>query len=198
MILKFHPTPDPIPDEQLLVRLQQGDRQALEVLYLRYSPLLLRYFHRLLWRDRQRAQDALQDLFMKIVENPNRIDASRKFSTWIYSTAHNYCKNAWRHQQVRGNAVHPDLVNAHTLHIQTDPSGDSTRFEKALERILAEEGEEARALLSMRYDLELPVADIAAVLQIPEGTVRSRLFNLKSRLAQSLAAYKHLLDSSTM
>lgn len=152
----------------------------------------------MLWRDRQRAQDALHDVFMKIVEKPHRIDASRKFSTWIYSTAHNYCKNVWRHQQVRSNAVHPDLVNAHTLHIQADPSGDSTRFEQALERILAEEGEEARALLSMRYDLELPVADIAAVLQIPEGTVRSRLFNLKSRLAQSLAAYKHLLDSSTM
>src|SRR6478752_1050031 len=88
-------------DEELMRLLQRGEEQALVHLYDRYGRKLLRYFHRMLWRDETRAQDFLQDLFMKVMEHPNHFNSDRKFSTWLYSVAHNMCKNEYRKQKLR-------------------------------------------------------------------------------------------------
>lgn len=182
-----------LPDEELIIRLQAGEGRALEELYRRYSPLLLRYLYRMLWQDRARAQDALHDVFIKIIEKPERMDADRKFSTWIYSVAHNLCKNEYRKEAFRlasmnGHLV-PDIV------MPTEGSSlDRRSFHNALAVMLREEGEEMRTMLVLRYELDMSFAEISDVVDCPEGTVKSRLFYLKKRLAQALDAYKIILE----
>jgi RNA polymerase sigma-70 factor (ECF subfamily) len=182
-----------MPDEDLIVRLQSGEGRALEELYRRYSPLLLRYFYRMLWQDKARAQDALHDVFMKIIEKPERVDARRRFSTWVYSVSHNLCKNEYRRESFK-NASLNGYRMPHAIQATEGAAIDGQSFRDALDLILGDEGEDARTMLVLRYELEMSFAEIGAVLDAPEGTVKSRLFYLKKRLAGSLETYKTILE----
>jgi RNA polymerase sigma-70 factor (ECF subfamily) len=73
-----------LSDEALMEKASQGSERALEVIYHRYSQPLLRYFYRMLWQDRAKAEDFLHDLFIRVLDNQATFDSSRKFSTWLY------------------------------------------------------------------------------------------------------------------
>lgn len=180
-------------DEELVTRLQTGESDSLNELYRRYSHLLLRYFYRMLWQDRSRAQDALHDVFVKLIENPERVNAERRFATWIYSVAHNLCKNEYRHHTVKMKAMNGHAVET-TVPAQAGASIDRKAFQDALEVVLREEGEDARSIIVLRFELEMSFAEIGRVLDLPEGTVKSRLFYLKKHLAQVLEPYKMIIE----
>ncbi len=182
-----------LSDEQLMERAQGGSDRALEEIYQRYSRPLLRYFFRMLWQDRERAEDFLHDTFVKILERPEYYDASKKFSTWIYSVAHNMCKNEYRKQAFRKAMNHHSNDNT-VLHESVSFDMDRKQFQNSLEEVLKDEDEETRTMFVMRYELEMNFAEIADVVQCPEGTVRSRLFNLRKRLAIKLDHYKTVLE----
>ncbi len=181
-----------LSDKELMEKAQGGSDRALEEIYQRYSRPLLRYFFRMLWQDRSRAEDFLHDVFVKILEKPERFDSSRKFSTWIYSVAHNMCKNEYRKQSFR------QAMNRHSHEegVEEKVSGemDQRKFQHSLEEILKTEDEETRTMFVMRYELEMNSTEIAEIVKCPEGTVRTRLFNLRKRLATKLGYYKEILE----
>jgi RNA polymerase sigma-70 factor (ECF subfamily) len=182
-----------LSDEELVIRFQQGEGRALDVLYQRYGSPLLRFLYRMLWRDAQRAKDALQDIFVKVLERPMQVDPARKFSTWLYAVAHNYCKNEYRKEANRDAAMLNQIISP----THTDFGGDQMDqavFRRALDKLLDEEGELARTIIVLRYEMDLELDEIASVLNCPEGTVKSRLFYLRQRLAQSLGPYKIMLE----
>src|SRR5258708_7525081 len=81
--------PDLYPnDEQLALRVQEGDRDVFAVLVERYEKKLLRYGTKFLAR-REDIQDLVQEVFMGVYQNIQSFDASQKFSSWIYRIAHN-------------------------------------------------------------------------------------------------------------
>src|SRR3954469_25875604 len=87
-------------DEELMFFLGNGEVLAFDELYERYSKRMMVYFTRMLNFNRVLAEDALQDLFLKIAEAPQKFDRSRSFKTWIFSVASNSCKNYYRHKGV--------------------------------------------------------------------------------------------------
>src|ERR1700745_1377189 len=89
-----------LSDEELMLHICNGEELAFDVIYHRYSKRLMGYYVRMLNFDRNLAEDALQDLFLKIAEAPEKFDGSRSFKTWIFSVASNSCKNFYRHQKV--------------------------------------------------------------------------------------------------
>lgn len=95
-------------DERLMELVRKGDEPAFAALYDRYQGRLMSYFHRMLWKDRERAQDFVQELFTKLAQRPESYDPSRPFSTWLFSVANNLCKNEYRREEVRKRAE-PEL-----------------------------------------------------------------------------------------
>lgn len=183
-----------LSDEALMEKASQGSERALEVIYHRYSQPLLRYFYRMLWQDKPKAEDFLHDLFIRILDNRTAFDSSRKFSTWLYSIAHNMCKNEYRRQAFRKQANSLIVISDHT-HESVSNHLDQLAFQQKLDQVLCEEDEDVRAMFSLRFELEMDVSEIARVLQCPEGTVKSRLFYLKKRLASRLQQYKLVLEN---
>jgi len=179
-------------DEELVRLVQQGNERALTELYSRYSKKLVRYFHRMLWKDEPKAQDFLHDLFVKLIEAPDRMDVNRPFSTWIYSVAHNMCKNEYRKQNFR-NGVNGKWVNGQGVEFMQNVI-DHQAFQVQLENFLSQADENDKGLFIMRYELELTVAQIATILEIPEGTVKSRLFYLKKKLADMLKVFNPAMN----
>jgi RNA polymerase sigma-70 factor (ECF subfamily) len=192
-VLFFNHDLKKLSDEALMEKASQGSERALEVIYHRYSQPLLRYFYRLLWQDKPKAEDFLHDLFIRILDNRTAFDSSRKFSTWLYSIAHNMCKNEYRRQAFRKQANSLIVISDHT-HESVSNHLDQLAFQQKLDQVLCEEDEDVRAMFSLRFELEMDVSEIARVLQCPEGTVKSRLFYLKKRLASRLQQYKLVLE----
>ncbi len=172
---------------ELVVR---GNEQAFAALYDRYQRRLLSYFHRMLWSDRERARDFLQDLFTKLAQQPASYDPQRPFSTWLFSVAHNMCKNEYRRQAVRV-AAQP-LLKADRAHT-TEPLGgaalDHQHFSRRLEEELDRLDPDHKATFIMRHYEEMAIKEIAAVFGISEGTVKSRLFYTVKKLAASLPEF---------
>jgi RNA polymerase sigma-70 factor, ECF subfamily len=182
-----------LSDEALMEKASQGSERALEVIYHRYSQPLLRYFYRMLWQDKAKAEDFLHDLFIRLLDNQSAFDSSRKFSTWLYSIAHNMCKNEYRRQAFRKQANSLMVISDHS-HQSAGYQMDQLAFQQKLGQVLSEEDEDVRTMFSLRFELDMDVNEIAHILQCPEGTVKSRLFYLKKRLASRLQEYKLVLE----
>jgi len=192
-VLFFNPDLKKLSDEALMEKASQGSERELEVIYHRYSQPLLRYFYRMLSQDKAKAEDFLHDLFIRVLDHQSSFDHSRKFSTWLYSIAHNMCKNEYRRQAFRKQANSLMVISDHS-HETASKHMDHLAFQQKLDQVLSEEDEDVRTMFSLRFELEMDLSEIARVLQCPEGTVKSRLFYLKKRLASRLQEYKLVLE----
>ena len=177
-------------DEELMLLLTKREQLAFDELYHRYSKPMLNFFYRMLNYDREKAQDLLHDLFLKIIENPQSFDSSKKFSTWFYTLAGNRIKNEYRKQQIR-NDYAGDLRIANYNAVELN--GESLDKKIFTERLTAELNKldaETKMLFNLRFVEEMPVKEIAALLDCPEGTIKSRLFYLTRNLSLRLVVYK--------
>ena len=185
----FNKPLDTLSDERLMELVVAGDERAFGTLYDRWTPKLLSYFHRMLWHDRERAQDFLQDLFMKIARRPKSYDPARPFSTWLYSVANNMCKNEYRREEVRRNArPYLDTGNGVTAAIEGD-GVDRARFRDRLNGELDKLAPDHRSTFVMRYHEDMAIKEIASVFGISEGTVKSRLFYTLRKLAERMKEF---------
>ena len=177
-------------DERLMELITQGDEAAFTALYDRYSGRVLNYFHRMLWNDRERAQDFLQELFTKIARKPSSYDAARPFSTWLFSVANNMCKNEYRREEVRRNAIPELRHNGHRVEEPVAGSNvDRAHFRARLAEELDRLDPDHNATFVMRYEEEMAIKEIAAVFNCSEGTVKSRLFYTLKKLAERLGEF---------
>ena len=188
-----------LSDERLMELIVRGDERAFGALYDRYQRKLITYFSRMLWNDRERAQDFLQDLFTKIARKPDSYDPSRPFSTWLYSVANNMCKNEYRREGTRKAAV-PHL-KAETDHVNAihGDGVDRERFRVRLDQELDKLDPDQKATFVMRYHEDMAIKEIAAAFGISEGTVKSRLFYTLKKLAERLNEFdpRILLQTSS-
>lgn len=179
-------------DEQLMGLVIQGDSRAFGIIYDRYATRMMRYFYRMLGQDREKAEDFTQDLFTKLVEKPHLFDVTKTFSTWIFSVAHNMCKNEYRRLSVRKvmskEEPNPNLTrDEHAEDVVR--TLDKKTFEKMLGAELELLDENHRTTFLLRFQDELSIKEISEILGISEGTVKSRLFYTVRKLAEKLKVY---------
>lgn len=159
--------------------LSAGEVMAFDELYERYSRRLMIYFTRMLNFDRDLAEDALQDLFLKIAEHPDKFDRSRSFKTWIFSVASNTCKNYYRHKKVviqsQEEIFYLDTKVNESSFLKLANKLDAVEFRKMLEEIVEELPHEKREAFILKYQEEKTIAEIAFIQNCPEGSVKSRL-----------------------
>lgn len=178
----------PLTDEQLMKQVIKGKTKAFEELYARYYEKMYYYFFRMLRQDANKAQDFVQDLFVKLVEQPQAFDVNRKFSTWIYRVASNQCKNEYRkHSRAFANLETCEEMPSTPLDLPQQL--DQVLFQQYLEKALDLLSPKHKICFVLRYQEELSIAQISAIINCPEGTVKSRLHHALQQLAQHLALF---------
>ena len=179
------------PDEQLMLKVANGDASAFEVIYDRYNGPLMGYFYRMLWQDREKAEDFVQDLFTKIIHKPHLYDPKRPFKTWLYSVANNMCKNEYRKQEVRKGTNNSIDAGVQVKDDNANPSGnvDLSNFSQALEDALNELEDKHRQVFILRFKMNLSIKEIADTMDISDGTVKSRIFYCLKKLSAQLADF---------
>lgn len=158
----------------LVIRAQQGDRDAVGLLYDSYTPKLFGYLMNTL-RDRTRADDALQTTWIKALDALPRFQfRGVPFSSWLFAIARNVCREQWR-SGAREVPLEPEHDRADSRE-QPD-----TVF---VERLLAALDESDRELVRLRYIADLQTSEIARVLGISGIAVRVRLHRVIKKLQQ--------------
>ncbi|MEY4905534.1 MAG: hypothetical protein RLZZ292_3349 [Bacteroidota bacterium] len=158
-------------DENLLQRIAKKDANAFELLYDRYSSRMFRYFYRMLWQREDLANDYTQDLFLKIIEKPHLFDPEKCFSTWIYSVASNMCKNAYRAHKSIENIDYQVISYEENFDLTLDNALQEAQLQTAINTL----PNEHRQCVVLRFFEELSIKEIATILELPEGTVKSRI-----------------------
>jgi len=177
-----------LSDEALMLHIKGHDKNAFAELYGRYSELMLHYFFRMLGGNEVQARDFLQELFLKIVEQPERFNTHLSFKTWIYTVAHNLCKNEYRKQSVR-RKNDEYLFPEEEAHDEPEDLLDQKLFEAALEQALQELSFEQRSIFILKHQKQLSIRDIKSITGVPEGTIKSRLFYAIRNLAEQLKEF---------
>jgi RNA polymerase sigma-70 factor (ECF subfamily) len=191
----FKPKYNSLTDEELMKALSKGDQLAFDELYKRFYAQLLGYFKNMLWGDREKAEDMVHDIFAKIIKNPDYFDTNRSFRTWLFSVASNMCKNEYKKQAVRKNTS-TGVEDYRSISSSTNVLAEvqDIQFQQAFEENLAKMDEKHREVFALRHLEGLSMKEIAEVMEINEGTVKSRLFYATKFLAEKLKVYNPVLN----
>ena len=182
-------------DAMLMSRIRLGDTGAFDELYNRYSNRLLHYFYRMLGGNEDLAQDFLQTLFMKVVEKPQRFKKGYNFKSWVFTIAHNMCKNEYRRLETK-KRYFADIENDNGEQISGynnfDDQIDKSKFRMALDQELAKIEPDHKSIFILRYQQQLSIPEIQSIIGCSEGTVKSRLFYTTKKLAKCLSEFHPL------
>lgn len=177
-------------DEQLMQYICQGNALAFEILYDRYFRKLAAYACSFL-NNGQQAEDTVQEVFLKIVENPKQFDLARRFSTWVYTITGNACRNILRDEDRRNRILELNVKPAiHHVHEQGH-NLDSRFVRKQIQHVYAGLSEKEKNIFVLRFEQELSIKEISEILDIPEGSVKSGLFYLLKKFAGQLKELSH-------
>lgn len=181
------PTPgEPPSDEQLLDAYRQGDKTGFAQLVERYQRELFHFLVRFLG-DRAAAEDVFQETFLQVHQSADQFDPQRRFRPWLFTIAANKARDLMRSQARRPAnplqaSVSPgDEESAQFIDLmESAAQAPSARMEKEeLQRLIhktvMDMPDHLREILLLSYFHQFPYKQISDILNIPLGTVKSRL-----------------------
>ena len=185
------------PDEELVARTQAGDARAFDELVVRFSPRLYGVVYNMT-SNHEDTNDLLQEIFAKAFRSIKGFQGKSKFSTWLHSIAINKAINFLKKRSRRmtmslddvdsGIANDPGFIEATSGH---DPRQqvNLAELQKKLNEAMMRLSHDHRAVVTMFDIQDMPHAEIAKILRVSEGTVRSRLFYAHRQLQNHLQEF---------
>jgi len=186
-------------DAQLLARYSEGEESAFRELVSRYKDSLYAFLRQFLARN-DLVEDVFQETFLQLFSSRDSFDSSRPLRPWLFTIAANKAKDTLRKQQ-RTAAVHigaiaeaqemsfDEVLNTLSSY-ETVPYEDIERTETAarVREIIADMPENLREILILAYFNKFSYKQMADILSIPIGTVKSRLHTAVARFSKNWKA----------
>jgi len=188
-------------DQQLVERVQRGDKHAFDLLVSKYQRKLGRLISRFV-RDQSEAEDVTQEAFIKAYRALPGFRGESAFYTWLYRIGINTAKNYLLANKRRAPTSTPfdteeseSFEDAGLLHEMNTPENElmSKQVVDVVQRSLQQLPEDLRSALTLREIEGLSYEEIADVMNCPIGTVRSRIFRAREAVAENL---RPLLETS--
>lgn len=175
-------------DEELMDMVtRHNDEIAFEEIYDRYCKKLI-WFSMRITGNKEQAEDIVQDTFMRIVDRPQAFDRTQRFSTWVYTIVSNASLNVIRNENNRSRLLEENYVQINTTHL--NHTIDSNLLKKKINALYNELNEKEKSIFVLRFENEISIKEIASILNIPEGSVKSCLFYLLKKISQQLQSYQ--------
>jgi RNA polymerase sigma-70 factor (ECF subfamily) len=189
-------------DEALMIRYQQGEVRAFEVLLTRHRKPIFNFIYRYVG-SKELAEDLLQETFLRVIKSASNYKQKAKFTTWLYTIARNLCVDQSRRKKHRKAASLDQPMrkseDSGTLldvipgkDMPSDRKAVSRQLHETLHRAIESLSEPQREVFLMREFLDMPFKDIADVVGVPENTVKSRMRYALEKLRLELDEYKDM------
>jgi len=173
MIYRMDRSVEQIADEILVMDCQSGRVKALEILVSRWQKRLWQYAYGLIG-DSEAAWDVTQDSWLGIIRGIRRLNDPARFRPWAYRIVTNKASDWIKRNKALKKADVGDL----------DDRPHKERKDTGLAELLEKLDIKKRAVLSLYYFEQLSVPEIGAALRVPNGTVKSRLYNARNELKE--------------
>jgi RNA polymerase sigma-70 factor, ECF subfamily len=196
-------------DLTLVKRVKTGDQRAFKLLVERYQRKIYAVALGMV-KDKEEALDISQEAFVKVYKYLDHFKGDSSFYTWLYRITVNICIDALRKKQaLRGEQVELDEavkmdtaeanIGALGSRLGTNPQKSALRKELAekIQQALETVPEKHRAILLLREVEGMSYEDLSRTLQIPKGTVMSRLFHARTKVQKILSEYLELSESKS-
>jgi RNA polymerase sigma factor (sigma-70 family) len=174
-------TPDIRADELLAIRCQLGERDAFDALIARWHEPLWRYLRRLSNSD-DAAADLAQDTWLKVLRGIANLREPASLRAWLFGIARRVAMDRLRRQYARPVDDDVALEDFAAQAADADVESDLAALETGMDSLPLRE----REALALFYLRELTIEQMAALLDIPAGTVKSRLFRARNLLRKQL------------
>jgi len=179
-----------VRDEQLMLAFREGDAGAFEQLYRRHKGALFRFVLRGV-RDRATAEELFQDIWMRVIEARGRYEVRAKFTTWLFTVAHNRLVDLWRRQGLAAVSLEelasadadPPAGPASEPLCQIEGREKMQRFAQALAALPPAQ----RETFLLHEEAGMGVADIAQATGASEEAAKSRLRYALAKLRAAIA-----------
>ena len=190
---------DVLEDREIIHRCQCGQTQLLDILIDRYKDVLYSLCMKLA-KNRPDADDLFQDTWVNVMKNIGSFSLERKFSTWLLAICINRYRDRYRWQK---RWIHRLKHFASARHIEDETAGQEVnnplpdelliRDEKtqAVRKALDMLGDIYRMPVILHYFYDLPIEEVGSILEIPPGTVKSRLSKGRQLLKRSMEDAGH-------
>ncbi|HEX7831666.1 MAG TPA: RNA polymerase sigma factor [Thermoanaerobaculia bacterium] len=177
-----------LSDQELMRIVQAGDYSPASEIYDRYSGRIYNFAFRFL-KNAEAAEDATQEVFVKMLKHANQFQGDAKLSTWLFSITANWCRDHLRKADNKIKESDDVLVqlptsSEHAPDRNLERREDEQRVRRALEALTPEQRE---AILLSRYQ-GLSYAEIAQIAGCSEGAVKTRVFRAMETLKKTLMA----------
>ncbi len=175
-------------DEEIVLCIQQGDKEKFGIIMDRYQNKLLRYGRKFI-SEIDRIEDIVQDIFIRSYENIMSFDVARQFSPWIYRIAHNiFINDMKKKKSIPFHVFDFDTILPH--HQEYEENFPKKIIDEEIKNLI-DEGLKNLSLgykevLILYYMEDLSYKEIADVLEVPVGTVGIRLKRAKASLKKQI------------
>lgn len=175
-----------LQDRQYVLKLQQGDLSALGVLYDRHRQMVYRTALAITG-DPEAAADLLQDVFLRLNRFSRRIDAERPLEPWLYRMTANLCYT-WMKRRNRFMRAVTEMAEWISREHHPTPQSITERDEEwdIVRKAVAALPLQQRVVVVMYYINDCAIQEISEILDIPIGTVKSRLYYGRNTLKKQL------------
>ncbi len=189
---------EPISDETLFSRYQNGDARAMTTLYDRHARPLRAFAQQ---RGAARPDDIVQDAFLRVVRNGASFQGQAKFRTWLYTIARNLCVDASRRDRFRSgpsldaptgsedNRTLGDRIANDSIGTDASRNLADRQFQSAFDAAMAQLPDEQREVFALRELSGLSFAEIAEATACNENTVKSRMRYALKQLREALSDF---------
>ena len=164
--------------ELLVIRCQQGEKEAFELIVELWQKPLLVFALRYLDQEIE-ALDVVQETWISVIKGLNKLQNPSLFVSWLFRTLTNKCIDRMRKKQAEESL----LKNADTKLESLEIPNENESLSRAVQGL----SDEHKTLIMLRFGQGLQVGQIAAILNIAEGTVKSRLHRARMALREAIA-----------
>jgi RNA polymerase sigma-70 factor, ECF subfamily len=172
-----------------IARAREGDQAAFGELVERYQGAVYNLAYRMLG-DSGEAEDAAQEIFVRIYRQLARYDDARRFSTWVLAIATNYCIDQLRRRRLQLVPLEEIVPWARSREAGPEREALDREARDEIQGLLGRLPEKYRAVLILRYWQDLSCAEIGEVLRVPEGTVKTQLHRARQALLRLMEEQK--------
>jgi RNA polymerase sigma-70 factor (ECF subfamily) len=169
----------------LIEAAKAGDQEAFRHIVERYQGAVYNLAYRMLG-DPEEAEDAAQEIFVRLYRQLGRYDPERKFSTWTLAIATNYCIDQLRRRRMQLVPLENIIPWARARDAGPEGEALSRESRDEVQRLLKQLPEKYRAPLVLRYWEDLSCAEIAEILGVPEGTIKTQIHRARKQLGKML------------
>jgi len=181
------------PDAELVQAFKNGDTSALDLLIIRYKGPLYAYLIRLS-RDRDAADDLLQEVFIRVIKKLSGYGEQEKFSAWLFTVAHHaamdHFRSGSRRREDSLDAAGEDRLPLSDTLASPEPGPDGilegVERSGAIQAVFDRLSSEQREVFLMRHYSGLPFKEIADILGVPIGTVLARMSRAMAKMRAEL------------